>query len=550
MAGPHCTDCKGILAEGTHCVGHLTEDEMKSYVARLGRGEALEAKKATIGGGAFKRLIAELERAKVERFGPLDFEEARFEEEMTFSNFEIAGGANFRGAHFDGFASFVKTTFLGDATFDQAVFSAGASFGEATFRAVASFAFSSFSELVRFDIATFSGEARFVQASFHGPLSLEEAHFADCALFPFATFESSFVPTKTTFLGDLLVIGSTFGVGVDFGPLVSGGALVLDEAVFEGRLRLEAATESLSCRSTRFKGSAELDVRWADIDLSDASFERRARVSGAESIARMDEQPARKQRDDALARPRLRSLRRAGVQYLSLSDLDLRACRFHDAHGLDEIRIEASCELAQAPPERRYTRRITLAEEHQMRAEARPSSPWYPAECQIPDEADSPDSKPLEAIEIVGTYRALRKALEDRGDIPGAGDFYYGEMEMRRLSSLAGDDPGKLNRGLGEKAIVTLYWLASGYGLRASRALACLFLAVLVGSVLYYLVGFEEGQSFGRSLFFSLESAISLLRAPTLELTPAGEGVQAALRLLGPVFLGLALLALRGRVKR
>jgi hypothetical protein len=32
----------------------------------------------------------------------------------------------------------------------------------------------------------------------------------------------------------------------------------------------------------------------------------------------------------------------------------------------------------------------------------------------------------------VGLYRALRKAREDAKDEPGAANFYYGEMEMRR----------------------------------------------------------------------------------------------------------------------
>ena len=31
-----------------------------------------------------------------------------------------------------------------------------------------------------------------------------------------------------------------------------------------------------------------------------------------------------------------------------------------------------------------------------------------------------------------GLYRALRKGREDVKDEPGAADFYYGEMEMRR----------------------------------------------------------------------------------------------------------------------
>jgi hypothetical protein len=31
-------------------------------------------------------------------------------------------------------------------------------------------------------------------------------------------------------------------------------------------------------------------------------------------------------------------------------------------------------------------------------------------------------------------YRQLRKAQEDAKNEPGAADFYYGEMEMRRLA--------------------------------------------------------------------------------------------------------------------
>ena len=38
----------------------------------------------------------------------------------------------------------------------------------------------------------------------------------------------------------------------------------------------------------------------------------------------------------------------------------------------------------------------------------------------------------LEPGQIAGLYRELRKGREDAKDEPGAADFYYGEMEMRR----------------------------------------------------------------------------------------------------------------------
>jgi hypothetical protein len=153
---------------------------------------------------------------------------------------------------------------------------------------------------------------------------------------------------------------------------------------------------------------------------------------------------------------------------------------------------------------------------------------------------------------IAAIYRDLRKGREDRGDAPGAGDFYYGEMEMRRHAGppQKGRAPGRLTRDRGERAELWLYWLVSGYGLRASRALICLAATILIGATLLDLFGFRPDRSFGRALLFSLESTISLLRAPQAKLTTGGEVIQIALRLLGPLFFGLALLAVRGRVRR
>src|SRR5271154_4185370 len=83
----------------------------------------------------------------------------------------------------------------------------------------------------------------------------------------------------------------------------------------------------------------------------------------------------------------------------------------------------------------------------------------------------------LDPGQIAGLYRALRKGREDVKDEPGAADFYYGEMEMRRHARPLSD--GKLDRhsaatsgGGVERGILTAYWLVSAYGLRAARAVA------------------------------------------------------------------------------
>ncbi len=89
---------------------------------------------------------------------------------------------------------------------------------------------------------------------------------------------------------------------------------------------------------------------------------------------------------------------------------------------------------------------------------------------------DAPDAATIAG----GIYRALRKGLEDSGNEPGAADFYYGEMEMRRLAR-RGTKTGNRAQPRAESALLAAYWAVSGYGLRASRAIAAIVVLILVG---------------------------------------------------------------------
>lgn len=154
--------------------------------------------------------------------------------------------------------------------------------------------------------------------------------------------------------------------------------------------------------------------------------------------------------------------------------------------------------------------------------------------------------------------------------LPGAADFYYGEMEMRRHAATT---------SAAEKLILALYWATSGYGLRATRALAALLIVLAAATVAFVTVGFAPSQvteyipvlaqhpgaasayqqviatgsrpGWLAALFYSMNSSTSLLSVTQQEqLTAAGNAVQIVLKLLGPLFVGLALLAIRNRVKR
>jgi hypothetical protein len=167
------------------------------------------------------------------------------------------------------------------------------------------------------------------------------------------------------------------------------------------------------------------------------------------------------------------------------------------------------------------------------------------------------------AQEIANLYRALRKGREDSKDEPGAADLYYGEMEMRRKATA----PYSV-----ERWVLTLYWLVSGYALRASRAMISLILAVVLATLLFANMGFPaqqdsrgpasttvtrqgtsqatEWKQYLDALTYSLESTTSLLRPPDQALTRPGRWVQIVLRLVGPLLFGLMILSLRGRIKR
>jgi hypothetical protein len=137
--------------------------------------------------------------------------------------------------------------------------------------------------------------------------------------------------------------------------------------------------------------------------------------------------------------------------------------------------------------------------------------------------------------------------LEDQKNAPGAADFYYGEMEMRRHS---------VSSTRADRFVLWVYWLFSGYGLRASRALLAFGLLIPLFAIGFWLWGLTpppKGQppiGYQTALLRSVESATSLLRAPPAGLNEVGQWLDAALRLIGATLLGLALFSLRGRIKR
>ena len=512
--------------------------------------------------------------------GGAEFGSATFEESPEFNGAQFTGdawcgnatfeqGAQFEETSFQGLAGFGGSSFLGPAGFDGTTFADDAWFDSTTFKSRAGFSKATFEKDARFKRSTLAA-ADFEKTDFRGDADFPEVAFEQDAHFDGATFGGNAVFRMAVFTRDAHFDGATFERARELGPAHVFDRLWLDRAVFAEAVRLEVSALRASFARAVFRGGADMRLRWAEVWLEDAEFAGPSLLAGLQARLTPDgekgllgwEWPVR----DGTWRcsvldppkgfaPRVLSIRAARVAQLSLSGADLEPCRFAGAHGVDELRLER-VDFAR-PPKRwrwirwrlaRWTRRRTIAEEHAWRTRERHGSGWELSASKLPRSRSDPPSPPwppedpdtLEAEQTAGIYRALRKGREDGNDTPGAGDFYYGEMEMRRHSA-----------PFGERSILWLYWLFSGYGLRATRALLALALTITLGAVCLHEFGFEADRSPEDGTFlFSLESSISLLRAPEGDLTPGGHVIQIVLRLTGPLFFALALLALRGRVKR
>ena len=270
--------------------------------------------------------------------------------------------------------------------------------------------------------------------------------------------------------------------------------------------------------------------------------------------------------------PSLVSLDLVDASRLSMSGVNLSTCLFRGARNLDALRIEGSRTFGRTPtgvrfawawpPVRWWTRRHVVADEAVWRTATQPKEPdrqYHERETtRTNNEAMWRQPVPIgllsdrsygfvsasvasDPASIADIYRSLRKADENAGNEAGAADFYYGEMEMRRASA---------DRPPSERLLLFLYWLVSGYGLRASRALVALVITIFVFALGLRAWGFTSPTTLTSALIYSTNATVSLLRAPQRDLTDTGQVMDIALRLIGPLLFGLILLAIRGRVKR
>lgn len=418
-----------------------------------------------------------------------------------------------------------------------------------------------------------TGNPRFGVARF------DSVTFQDTAWFNSATFQDTAGFDSATFQGDAWFVRAVFERLTSLGPLVCAGRMVLSEAVFGGPVTLLLAARRLECRRTRWSSTAELRLRHATVDFSQAVFEYPLTIAAEPKPFLLPN--GQTMEEHALAGApsigvRLASLRGVDAAHLVIADVDLSQCLFTGTVHLDQVQLEGACSFGTVllgthwvrwrPV--RFTLRRTLAEERCWRARRPAAVPGWNVEVS--------GAEHVGPAQLAPVYRALRKAFEDGKNEPGAADFYYGEMEMRRHD--------RINTPRAERGLLHAYWMLSGYGLRASRTLGWLAAAMLLTIVLLMGFGIPQddpkqeatgtvppgggkvtfeidkkdpqnptgdrftGERFEKALNVTLNSVV--FRSSGQDLTTAGAYIEMASRVTEPVLLGLAVLAIRNRVKR
>jgi hypothetical protein len=264
-------------------------------------------------------------------------------------------------------------------------------------------------------------------------------------------------------------------------PGMKAKLLDLARVWFANRVEIDADADKLIVVDSRFDAGVVLKTE-GEVDASGAYF-------GAPST---------------ISRAKVTSLSGSDTSNLVLAFTDLSECRLVGAHRLDQLRLDG----------------VTFT---------RPAGWWRARRRMLAEEGKA------SGTQMATVYRDLRKSFEDSKFEAGAGDFYYGEMECRRHSK---------DSSRAERVILWFYWLLSGYGQRASRALTALLLVIVTVTTLLTV----WGQDFGMAARTALNAVA--FRDDQLDLGAASEWTVLVARVLGPLLLALAVLAIRARVKR
>jgi hypothetical protein len=401
--------------------------------------------------------------------------------------------------------------------------------------------------------------------------------------------------------GDLALHRSKLFGNLNLSGMTIGGRAQLERCSFRSNLTFARTTfgkHVIDLRAATFEGPVEVelddpdltvDLRFARVvrpmqfklnvkrtNLTGASLEAETTVEAAGELEcnqlRVRAASTIRKLAGAPGRLHVSTLRDASFDatLTIAAEVDVGMCVFQGAQNVDRVVLTTIDSLRVG-----WSGRHALFEEHVWRSSSsRVRGRGWRTRWPVPGELEMHGTEALDPGEIALLYRGLRKGLEDSKNAPGAADFYFGEMEMRRAST----------RRRGERKLLTAYWFVCGYGLRALRAFAAVLLTIVASTTILVAFGFEsqtttsetstvnidsqtgtlsapqvvrtttvvksDRPSVVETVLFASHAGLSLPQSPDVGLTTSGAATRALLRVVLPVLLGLLFFCLRSQVHR
>jgi len=325
-----------------------------------------------------------------------------------------------------------------------------------------------------------------------------------------STFSGDVEASRADVRGETRLIGATFDMRASFGEAVFGSAVEAGGTTFAGVAEFTDARFVDGARFTHTEFGAEAS-------FSGAVFEGATVFSGRPESPIFRGTPVHFDGVHVVNADEL-AFRDADLALVQLAGTDLREAEFT---GVRWAEIQ----------DKRFGKRAGLRDEQLI--------------------GTSGGAPSFDAVER--SYRELKHGYEDRKDYARAGDFHVGEKEMRLRNPAT---------PLGDRALLFFYRLISRYGERVWLPLAWLAGLVVVSAVIYVMSGAEvsieagdavgaldpsSASDWGRGLLYSLRTSVLLIGA----VLDGWLGLlNTAQRVLGPILIALAALAVRQRLRR
>jgi len=472
-----------------------------------------------------------------------------------------ADDVDFSGASFGIGASFANGRFGDHADFSDARFgiSPDGSLGDPDadperFSAIADFSRCRFGDHVTFDRTSWFGDAAFARTTFGRSAQFHHLHLAGSLLFSGSSFGDGLYLTLAEPYADT---PHRAGEVVHFAAAVIGAGAQIG---IEDRL-MNLTLNEASIGSWTNINWAGLPDGWMGAVLEATHVGRGVQlhcVGGG--VVKMPRIRGESLRITGLAL--LETLRGAHLGELELEGVDLTECQWGGA-SIEKLRLGSGTHFARRPvlwfgPS---PTRSVLGEDH-----------WSIGGPSPPGGIEF-ELQPTPMAEVEDRYRSIRGALEQGGNGAAGNDFYYAEMQLRRLGRRFSSD-GFVPPSV-QGVVLQAYWLVSGYGLRAWRAVATLLAVLLAAALLYSAGGLakvvsvdgassaSDGGSpattapttkrpltLGEGFVVAGQQGLSLRTRPGVELSASADAIGLALRILVPLLLVLAALAVRNRISR